>query len=100
QAPAAAEAFGKLAANAPSGYAEVARLQEAGALQSAGRTDDAVKLYTEIMASDDDILSNVARLRAAWATADASSRANLETLLAPLTGATSVWEPMAREILA
>ncbi|HEY7978213.1 MAG TPA: tetratricopeptide repeat protein [Rhizomicrobium sp.] len=100
QAPVAAEAFGKLAANAPSGYAEVSRLQEAGALQSAGRTADAVKLYMEIMTSSDDILASVARLRAAWATADTSTRANLETLLAPMTDATNVWNPMAREILA
>ncbi|MBS0273348.1 MAG: tetratricopeptide repeat protein [Proteobacteria bacterium] len=100
QTPAAAEAFGKIAASAPHGYAEISRLQEAGALQSAGRTADAVKLYTEIMANGDDILASVARLRVAWATADTSSRADLEKLLAPLTGATSVWDPMAREILA
>jgi hypothetical protein len=100
QAPAAAEAFGKLAANAPHGYAEISRLQEAGALQSAGRTGDAVKLYKEIIANGDDILASVARLRVAWATADTSSRADLEKLLAPLTVTTSVWEPMAREILA
>jgi hypothetical protein len=100
QVPPAAEAFGKLAANAPSGYAEVSRLQEAGALQSAGRTADAVKLYTEIMGNSDDILASVARLRVAWATADTSSQADLQTLLAPLTDATNAWNPMAREILA
>jgi hypothetical protein len=100
QTPAAAEAFGKLAANAPSGYAQVARLQEAGALQATGRTSDAVKLYMEVASNSDGILANVARLRAAWATADTSSRADLEKLLAPATAATSPWNPMAREILA
>lgn len=100
QTPAAAEAFGKLAANAPGGYAEVARLQEAGALQSAGRTSDAVKLYMEIAANNDGILANAARLRAAWATADTSSRADLEKLLAPASDTTNAWNPMAREILA
>jgi len=100
QSPAAAEAFGKLAASAPSGYAQVSRLQEAGALLSAGRTADAVKLYMEIANSDDDILASVARIRAAWAVADTSSHADLEKLLAPLTDATSPWNPMAREILA
>lgn len=100
QAPAAAEAFGKLAAGAPSGYAQISRLQEAGALLSAGRTADAVKLYMEIANGGDDIPASVARIRAAWAVADTSSHADLEKLLAPLTDATSPWNPMAREILA
>ncbi|HSM95079.1 MAG TPA: tetratricopeptide repeat protein, partial [Rhizomicrobium sp.] len=100
QAPAAAEAFGKLAANAPSGYAQVSRLQEAGALLAAGRTADAVKLYMEMANSGDDILASVARIRAAWAIADTAPRADLEKLLAPLTDAASPWNPMAREILA
>jgi len=100
QAPAAAEAFGKLAASAPSGYALVSRLQEAGALQSAGRTPDAVKLYMEVANGDDPIVADVARIRAAWATADSASRADLEKLLAPLTDPSNAWNPMAREILA
>ncbi|HEY8950297.1 MAG TPA: tetratricopeptide repeat protein [Rhizomicrobium sp.] len=100
QAPAAAEAFGKLAANAPSGYAVVSRLQEAGALQSAGRAGDAVKLYMEIANGGDAILADVARMRAAWILADTASRPDLEKLLAPVTDATNPWNPMAREILA
>lgn len=100
QAPAAAEAFGKLAASAPSGYAEVSRLQEAGALQQAGRTDDAEKLYMEIANGSDDILASVARIRAAWAVVDTSTRDDLQKLLAPLTDPSSAWNPMAREILA
>jgi hypothetical protein len=100
QAPAAAEAFGKLAADAPSGYAIVSRLQEAGALETAGRTPDALKLYMEIANGDDAILANVARIRAAWIEADTASRADLEKLLAPLTDASNGWNPMAREILA
>ncbi|HEX7727040.1 MAG TPA: tetratricopeptide repeat protein [Rhizomicrobium sp.] len=100
QAPAAAEAFGKLAANAPGGYAQVARLQEAGALQSTGRTSDAVKLYMEVANGGDAILANLARIRAAWATVETSPRADLEKLLAPVSDATNPWNPMAREILA
>ncbi len=100
QAPAAAEAFGKLASNAPGGYAQVARLQEAGALQSSGRTDDAVKLYKETANGSDPILANLARIRAAWATVETSSRADLENLLAPVMDTTNPWNPMAREILA
>jgi hypothetical protein len=100
QAPAAAEAFGKLAASAPHGYAAISRLQEAGALLTAGRTPDAVKLYMEIANGDDPILANVARIRAAWALAETASRADLEKLLAPLTDPSNAWNPMAREILA
>ncbi|MGN6147240.1 MAG: tetratricopeptide repeat protein [Rhizomicrobium sp.] len=100
QAPAAAEAFGKLAASAPHGYASISRLQEAGALQTAGRTSDAVKLYMEIANGDDPILASVGRVRAAWAIAETASRADLEKLLAPLTAASNAWNPMAREVLA
>ena len=100
QGPAAAETFGKLAATAPSGYAAVSRLQEAGALQQAGRIDDAEKLYMEIANGDDGILADVARVRAAWAIADTATRDDLQKILAPLTDPTSAWNPMAREILA
>ncbi|MGN6515231.1 MAG: tetratricopeptide repeat protein [Rhizomicrobium sp.] len=100
QAPAAAEAFGKLAASAPSGYAEVARLQEAGALQQAGRSSDAEKLYMEITNSSDDIMASVARIRAAWVIADTASRSDLQNLLSPLLDKSNPWNPMAREILA
>jgi hypothetical protein len=100
QAPAAAEAFGKLAADAPHGYALISRLQEAGALQTAGRTADAVKLYMEVAHGGDPLLAAVGRIRAAWATVETSSRPDLEKLLAPLTDPSNAWNPMAREILA
>ena len=100
QAPAAAEAFGKLAANAPGGYAQVARLQEAGALQSTGRTSDAVKLYMEVANGGDPLLAAVGRVRAAWAMVETASRPDLEKLLAPLTDPSNAWNPMAGEILA
>jgi hypothetical protein len=100
QAPAAAEAFGKLAGDAPGGYAKVSRLQEASALLAAGRTADAVKLYNEVASGSDEILANVARIRLAWATVDNTPRAQLQSQLAPLLDPGSSWNPMAREILA
>jgi hypothetical protein len=100
QAPAAAEAFGKLASDAPGGYAKVSRLQEAGALLAAGRTADAIKLYNEVMSGNDEILAGVARIRLAWVTVDSSSKTELQSLLAPLTASDNAWNPMAREILA
>jgi hypothetical protein len=100
QTPAAAEAFGKLAGDAPGGYAKVSRLEEAGALLAAGRTPDAVKLYGEIASGGDEILAGVARIRLAWVNVDTTPRAQLQTDLAALSDPGSAWNPMAREILA
>jgi hypothetical protein len=100
QTPAAAEAFGKLASDAPSGYAKIARLQEAGALLAAGRTADAVKLYNEVAAGNDQVLANIARIRLAWATADSTSKAQLQNQLTTVLDPGNAWSPMAREILA
>ena len=100
QSPAAAEAFGKLASDAPSGYAKISRLQEAGALLAAGRPADAIKLYNEVASGNDALLAGIARIRLAWATVDSTPRAQLETQLASLTDPGSPWSPMAREILA
>ncbi|HEY5338005.1 MAG TPA: tetratricopeptide repeat protein, partial [Rhizomicrobium sp.] len=101
QSPAAAEAFGKLASDAPGGYAQVARLQEAGALAMSGRINDAVKVYKEIAAgSGDPMLAAVARIRAAWITVDDTPRSDVAALLAPLTDPANAWNPLAREVLA
>jgi hypothetical protein len=96
----AVTAFGKLADDAPSGYARLARLQHADALLANGQEREAVQLYKEIAADDNELLANTARIRAGWATVESSSRGELEDLLAPVTGANSRWRHMAREILA
>jgi hypothetical protein len=93
-------AFAQLAKEAPGGYASVARLQEADALLASGRKDDAIALYKQIAGADDPVLGAVARLRAAWAIADTTSKSDIETLLAPLTDPTSPWHYAAREVLA
>ena len=99
-AEAAQQAFGKLAKEAPGGYAAVARLQQANALLVSGKRDDAVALYKQIANGDDSLLGAVARLRAAWATVDFAPKAEIQTLLAPLTDPTNGWRFMAREVLA
>ncbi|MBI3676730.1 MAG: tetratricopeptide repeat protein [Proteobacteria bacterium] len=96
----AATAFGKLADDAPSGYAQIARLQHADALLANGDARNALQLYKEIAAGDNELLANTARIRAGWATVETSSRGELEDLLAPMTSAGSAWRHMAREILA
>lgn len=96
----AATAFAKIADNAPSGYATVARLHNADALEAAGHDQEALTLYKRVAAGDDPLLAAVARLRQGWLLADTAPRLQIETLLAPLTDPTSPWRFMAHEILA
>jgi hypothetical protein len=96
----AAQSFAHLAATAPSGYAEIARLQEADAMMASGKHDEAIALYKKIVAGDNKLLAEVARIHEAWGVADTASRADLEKLLSPLTDATNPWRYTAREIFA
>jgi hypothetical protein len=97
---AAAASLADLAKNAPGGYATMARLAEADALYASDKRGEAISLYRAIAAKDDSPVANVARIRAAWATVGSAPKAELETLLAPLTNPTSAWRFVAREILA
>jgi hypothetical protein len=97
QAAAAFEALGK---TAPSGYGQLARLEQANALALAGKNGDAVAIYKDIAAKDSGPLGAVARLRAAWMLADSTPRADLVTLLAPINADNNAWHEMAREVLA
>lgn len=96
----AALVFAKIARQAPSGYAETAKLAQADALLSSGKTADAIALYKTIADKDKNELGAVARVRAAWAEADTASRGDLVTLLQPLADPASPWRFMVREILA
>ncbi|MBU6298659.1 MAG: tetratricopeptide repeat protein [Alphaproteobacteria bacterium] len=96
----ATELFAKIVKDAPSGYASTAKLSEADALLADGKTAQAVALYKIIADNDSSALGDIARIRAAWATADTSSKSDLQTLLAPLTDPKSGWRFMAQEILA
>jgi hypothetical protein len=100
QTAAAAQAYGKLADDAPGGYAAVSRLQEAGALLAAGRPDDSLKLYGQIAQGSDPMLAAVARVRAAWVIADTAPKSDVQTMLASLTEPNSAWNSVAREVLA
>lgn len=96
----AAEAFADLAKTAPAGYRLLSRLEQADAMLAAGQRETAITLYKEIANEDKGGLGAVARLRAAWGTADTASRSDLQTLLAPLETSSSAWKPMADEIIA
>jgi hypothetical protein len=96
---AAAAAFANLAKTAPSGYADLARLGEAGSLLAAGNRSEGLALYKSIAASNSS-LAPIARVRAAWAVADTAPKSELQNLLGPLTAPSSAWRFVAGEILA
>ena len=95
----AAAAFANLAKTAPSGYADLARLAEAGSLLAAGNRSEGLALYKSIAATSSP-LASMARVRAAWAMADTAPKSELQNLLAPLTAPSSAWRFVAGEILA
>ncbi len=97
---AAAQAFADLAKTAPGGYRLLAELEQANSMLASGQKDGAITLYKQIANADQGGIGAVARLRAGWALADTSSRADLETLLAPLRDPASAWRQLANEILA
>jgi len=96
----AASAFADLAKTAPKGYAQVARLSQAGAMLASGQRDGAIDLYKQIAKDDSGLLGSVARLRAAWALAENASRTELAELLKPLDQPGNAWRLNAREVLA
>jgi hypothetical protein len=95
----AAAAFANLAKTSPSGYAELARLAEAGSLLAAGNRSEGLALYKSIAAGNSS-LAPIARVRAAWAMADTAPKSELQSLLGPLTAPSSAWRFVAGEILA
>jgi hypothetical protein len=97
---AAATAFADLAKGAPKGYAQLARLSQAGAMFASGQRADAIDLYKQIAKDDNGVIGSVARLRAAWAIADTASRKELADLLKPLDQPGNPWRPNAREVMA
>jgi hypothetical protein len=96
----AAAAFESLGKSAPGGYGQLAKLSEADALSASGKVSDAIALYKDLAGSDTGPLGATARLRAAWLMADTASRADLATLLEPLSTPTSPWRQMAQDVLA
>jgi hypothetical protein len=92
--------FAALAKEAPSGYAALSRMQLAGVYLAEGKRDQAIALLRELMGSSDTIISTAARLRLAWALADASQREEIAAILQPLTANNSPWRFAAAEVLA
>lgn len=95
----AASAFVDLARSGK-GYGAVARLAQANAMLASGQGKQAIDLYKEIAAGDSGTIGSVARLRAAWASADTSTRNQLAELLKPFDQAENPWRQNAQEVLA
>lgn len=94
--------YAKIAADAPGGYAGLAKFQVAGAHAQAGDIDKAIKVYDEL-AADSAIgpnLQGLARIRAGFLLLDRGKSADIETRVAGLNVSGNAWQNSAREILA
>lgn len=82
------------------GYAELARLREAGLLLAQGKSEEAVKAYDAIAAdaSIDPALRDLARIRAAYALADTAKPADLAQRVSGFDQPGNPWRHAAREI--
>ena len=100
QASAAAKVFARLAQSASGGYAELAKLQTANTLAASGNKPAAMTLYRSLAQDSDEMLSAIARLRAAWLMVEDSPKSDVEAMVGPLTAQSSPWSAPAREILA
>lgn len=96
----ASAAFAVVAKDAPDGYAKMARLSQGGVLEVSGQRNEALMVFKSIAKDDDGLIGDVARLRAGWILAVDGPRADMDSLLAPLTDPTSPWRFSAREIIA
>lgn len=96
----AAENFAKLAQNAPSGYAKLSQLAEADGLAASNKQAAALNIYRKLAGDSDQILSAIARIRAAWLLVDGAPKSDVENLVGPLASNDSPWRDIAREILA
>ena len=93
-------AFGELSKTGYTGYATLSKFNLVGVYLAQGKRDPAIALLRDLTDSDDDVVSSVARLRLAWLEADARPRAEIQTILEPLTAAESPWRFAAAEVLA
>jgi len=86
--------------DAPAGYATLAKFHLVAAYLAQGKRDPAIAQLRELMTSSDALISNTARLRLVWILADASPKAEIVSMLQPLTAADSPWRFAAAEVTA
>lgn len=97
-----AEAFAKLAEDAPDGYKMAAVLNQAAALLIAGERAKAVDLYDKAAQANlgGSLMADFARYRAALALADTAPQVDVLNRLEPLTVKDGPWSALARELKA
>lgn len=98
----AGKRFAELASSGPAGYAALANFQVAAAFADAGKAQEAIKAYDKIAADDslDQMLRNLARVKAGLLAVDSSSLADIESRLGDLNTRENPWRNAAREIIA
>src|SRR5262245_59175149 len=91
----------ELAAQAPAGYATLARLRLAASDAAEGNAAEAVAAYDQIAKdkSIDPLLADLARLQSAMLKFDSASFTELRNQLSPLATDKSPWRYSARELL-
>jgi hypothetical protein len=98
----ALESFRRLGTEAPKGYAELARLQQAAQLARQGNEAAAAEIYDSI-AKDSEVAEsfrNLALLLYGFAVVDRADPAVLAERIKPLAAATSPWRYSAQELSA
>lgn len=97
----AQKALEDIAANAPSGYAVLARLRLAAAKREAGKTAEAASAYETIAKASgvDPLLGDYAQLQAAMLRVDSVSWTDMQNRLNPLAADSNAWRFSARELL-
>lgn len=87
-----------LVAEGSGAYPEMAKLRLASDFANAGNTEEAIRLYDEVMASAPaPELTQVALMRKAYILLDKSDYATLKEMLSSVDG---MWRPLADEVLA
>ncbi|HEY1961873.1 MAG TPA: tetratricopeptide repeat protein [Rhizomicrobium sp.] len=99
QSRAAAQSFGRLAKDAPAGYDKLSELQAANAL-TIDNKGEALAIYRKLAGDSDQVISAIARLRAAWLLVDSAPKSDVDAMLAPIAGNETPWHQVAQEILA
>ena len=96
----AEKAMQKLASDGSGGYQALARLKLAGDLATAGKTAEAVAAFDKIAGdtSSDELLRQVAQLRAAMLRLDTADWTEMKNRLNDLVADTNPWRFSAREL--
>ncbi|MGE0650374.1 MAG: tetratricopeptide repeat protein [Alphaproteobacteria bacterium] len=98
----ALESFRRLGSEAPEGYAELARLQQAAQLARQGNEAAAAEIY-DSLAKDSEVAEpfrNLAVLLYGFAVVDRTDPASLAERIKPLATAANPWRYSAQELLA